>query len=110
MKRMILTAANICLLVFLLFAVPEMTSKRLGGLTVSARSPAWLLTQWGLVAALAGNLVAAWVTRRNRRDSRLCLGWTAVFGVLLVVAHLHFYGYVQFDWLKDTLLRMSRSV
>ena len=62
----------------------------------------------GLVLAAAGNTVAALGLIKSRKERKLCGEWAAVFAVLLLVQYAFNRNYINFDWLKQSLLWLQK--
>lgn len=62
-----------------------------------------MLIFYGLVVAAAANALMAMLLK-NTRTQILCWEWAAVFGGLLAIEYAYTSGYLNFDWLKKSLL------
>ena len=69
-----------------------------------------MLMFWGLSLAAAGNLLAAVGLMKDAKDRRLCRDWAIAFAGLLGVEYAFFHGYLNFDWLKRSLLWLDQHL
>ncbi|PYJ86496.1 MAG: hypothetical protein DME22_05010 [Verrucomicrobia bacterium] len=91
------------MLVVILIGVPAITSARFGSLRLSSAPKVQLLTLWGLGLAVACNSSAALWLMKDRKDRTLFWKWTFVFGALLAIEYAYYNGWLNFNWLKQTL-------
>jgi hypothetical protein len=108
MRRFFIITTNCALLVFLLIGVPAVTRAGFGNLQVSSVSAARLLTFLGLGIAAAGNILAALFFIKGRKEKLLCWEWSAVFSALLLAHWAFTRGYLNFNWLKQSLLWLQK--
>jgi hypothetical protein len=109
MRRFFIITANCALLVFLLIGFPAATGEKLGNLQVSSAPAVRLLMFLGLGTAAAGNALAAQFLIKPRKEKILCREWAAVFGALLLAQLAFTHGYLNFEWLKKTLLWLQKQ-
>jgi hypothetical protein len=62
-----------------------------------------------LALAAAGNTVGALGLFKNRKERKLCGEWAAVFAILLLVQFAFNRGYINFEWLKQSLLWLQKQ-
>jgi len=104
MQRFLIIATNCVLLALLLIGLPAATHLQMGDWQISSVSTNRQLLSGGLAAAAAGNVVAALMFIKGRKGKVLCWEWAAVFGGLLLAGYGYRHGYINFNWLKQTLL------
>ena len=104
MQRFLIVATNCGLLALLLIGLPAVSHVQLGDWQLSSAATNWQLLFWGLAAATAANVVAAFKFVTGRKGKRLCWEWAAIFGALLLASYGYRRGYFNFNWLKQTLL------
>jgi len=104
MQRFLIIATNGALLALLLIGLPAATHLQLGDWQLSSVSTSRQLLLGGLAAAMAANVAAALGFVRGRKGKVLCWEWAAVFGGLLLAGYGYLHGYLNFNWLKQTLL------
>ena len=104
MQRFVIIATNCALLALLLIGLPAATHWQLDDWQISSVSTSRQLLFWGLTVATAGNVLAALAFVKGHKGKVLCWEWAAVFGALLLAGWAYRRGYLNFNWLKDTLL------
>lgn len=107
MQRFLIISANCALLILIIIGIPAITRVEFRGLEISSAPKLKLLLFWGFGLAVALNIVAATVLVKNKKDRAVCWEWVAIFGILLVVYCAFVFGYFNFDWLKNFLLRLQ---
>jgi hypothetical protein len=65
-----------------------------------------LLLFWSLAIALGLNIFAGSFLIKAKKDRVMCWEWAALYGALLFAYCAHTFGYLNFDWLKNLLLRL----
>jgi hypothetical protein len=108
MQRLFIQGLNAALLVLIFIGLPAATRAQLGHWQVSAGGQSDGLMFWGLALAAAGNAVAALGVVKSRKERKLCGEWAAVFAALLLVLFAFNRGYINFDWLKQSLLWLQK--
>jgi hypothetical protein len=108
MQRLSIQCLNVALLVLIFIGLPAGTRAQLGHWQISAGEQSSRLMFWSLVAVASGNAVAALGLVKSRKERKLCGEWAAVFVVLLLVLFAFHHGYINFDWLKQSLLRLQK--
>lgn len=108
MQRFFIVTTNCALLVFLLIAIPAATGARLGDWQVSSAPAARLLTFCSLGIAALANVFAALFFIKGRKEKVLCWEWAAIFGALLLAHWAFARGYLNFNWLKNSLLWLQK--
>jgi hypothetical protein len=106
MQRFLIKCVNCALLIIIAIGIPAITHVEFRGLELGSEPKYKLLLFWGLGLALALNLFAASFVIKTRKDRLLCWEWAAVFGVLFFAYAALVFGYFNFDWLKNFLLRL----
>lgn len=96
-------------LLLILIGVPNITGLQFGKLFVSATLEFRMLTLGGLGMGIAANLFGAWMLRGNKQR-RACWKWAGAHAGLLVINYLVFNGQIHFEWLKDTLLWLKKTI
>ena len=104
MRRFCITVVNCALLVVVLVGIPEIAGVQLWDWRISSVPIAQMLLFWGLALVVAGNAFAALFGVHSRKERKLCWEWAAVFAVLLGVEYALAHGWLNFNWLKETLL------
>jgi hypothetical protein len=61
-----------------------------------------------LAIAVGLNIVAGSYLVKSKKERVVCWEWAAVFGVLLFAYCAFVFGYLNFNWLKNFLLRLQR--
>jgi hypothetical protein len=103
MQRVFIQCLNGALLVLLFIGLPAATRAQWGNWQISPGAQSQWLMFWGLVLAAAGNTAAALGLIKSRKERKLCGEWAAVFAALLLVQYAFNRGYINFDWLKQSL-------
>ncbi|PYI81010.1 MAG: hypothetical protein DME26_20630 [Verrucomicrobia bacterium] len=67
------------------------------------------MTLWGLGLAAAVNFVAAFLLVKDRKLRRLCQKWMLVHAAWFLLEALLFQGYINFGWLKQSLLWLRKQ-
>jgi hypothetical protein len=106
MQRFLIKCVNCALLIIIAIGIPAITHVEFRGLELGSEPKYKLLLFWGLGLALALNLFAASFLIKSRKERLLCWEWAAVFGVLFFAYAALVFGYFNFDWLKNFLLRL----
>lgn len=104
MQRFFIIATNCAFLAVLLVGLPAATDMQLGDWQIASASTARNLLFCGLAIGAAGNLLAGWMVMKGRKMKILCWEWATVFVGILLVYWGFTHGYLNFDWLKQTLL------
>lgn len=104
MRRHFVHLVNTTLLIIVFIMLPSITGRNLGSLRLSDHSVLHQLTVGALCLAIALNLAMARWTVRTRKERGICLGWTALFALFLIVSWGHAAGWLHFHWLKRSLL------
>ena len=106
-KRFVIKCVNFALLILIVIGIPSITRVEFHGLQLGSAPKLQLLLFWTLALALVLNILAASFFMKAKKDRLLCWEWAAVFGVLLFAYAAYCFGYVNFDWLKNFLLRLQ---
>ena len=104
MQRFLIKCVNCALLIVIVIGIPAAATARFWKLQIGFAPTLQMLLFWSLALALAGNIFAAAVLLKSRKDRIHCWEWAAVFGVLLFACAAFALGYLNFDWLKKFLL------
>jgi len=104
MQRLLIKCVNCGWLILLLIGLPAATRAQVGNVQLSSASTGRLLMFWALGIAAAANIFAALIFIKGRKQKILCWEWTAIFGVLLLAYYGFTRGWLNFDWLKKSLL------
>ncbi len=110
MKAFLVKSVNCALLILIVIGVPAITRVEFRGWLLGSGPALQLLLFWTLALALGLNVLAASFFMKARKDRVVCWEWAAVFGVLLFAYCAFVLGYLNFDWLKNFLLRLRRYV
>jgi surface polysaccharide O-acyltransferase-like enzyme len=101
---------NWCLLGLILIATPYVSTGKLFGVLIIDATTAQTLAIAGFALAFGFNLVGATVLfRKKAKLRRLCWKWCGIDAVFLIVFVLVLEGVVQFQWLKDWLVRIQQQ-
>lgn len=110
MRQVLIKCINCALLIVVLIGIPAITGARFGSLRISSAPRTQMLILWGLSLAAAVNGVAALGLAGDAGNRRLCRGWAFAFAGLLAIEYGFFHGYVNFDWLKQSLVWLKQHV
>ena len=110
MQRFLIKCVNFALLIIIVIGVPAVTRAQFGSFQIASAPKLQLLLFWGLSLALGGNILAAALLFKGRKERILCWEWAAVFGALLFAYNAFALGYFKFDWLKKILLWLQSRV
>ena len=110
MKAFLVKSVNCALLILIFIGVPAITHVEFRGWQLGSGPKLRLLLFWSLALALGLNVVAASFLMKARKDRIVCWEWAAVFGILLFAYCAFAFGYLNFDWLRNFLLRLQRYV
>ena len=108
MQQFLIKGVNFAMLIVIVIGIPAVTRAQLGNFQIASARPLQLLSFWGLSLALGGNILAAALLFKGRKERILCWEWAAIFGVLLFADSALALGYFKFNWLKQTLLWLQR--
>jgi hypothetical protein len=106
-KRFFIKCVNFALLILVVIGIPSVTRVEFRGLQLGSAPKLQLLLFWTLALALGLNIFAGSFLIKARKDRVLCWEWAAVFGVLLFAYSAYAFGYLNFNWLKNALLRLQ---
>jgi hypothetical protein len=110
MLRFFIITTNCAMLALLLIGLPAATRAHFGNVQLSSASSGRLLMFWGLGIAAAANILAALIFIKGRKQKIVCWEWAAVFGALLLAHWAFTRGYLNFDWLKQSLLWLQKHL
>jgi hypothetical protein len=108
MQRFFITVANCVLLAGAIIAVPAVSGVRFWHWQISSISTAQNLMMAGLMAAAAGNAMAALFLLKGRPERKLCWQWAAIFVALLGVEYAFVRGWLDLHWLQRALLWLQK--
>ena len=108
MSRFLIQCLNAVLLAVIFLGLPVAAGKEFGNWRISPVLQGQELMLWALALAGAGNGVAALGLVKGRKERKLCWEWAAVFSALLGAEYAFVRGWFNFDWLKQTLLRLRK--
>lgn len=106
MTRFLVKSINFVLLILVVVGIPAITRVEFHGWQLGSAPKLQLLLFWTLALALALNILAGSFLIKAKKDRLLCWEWAAVFGVLLFAYSAYAFGYFNFDWLKNFLLKL----
>jgi hypothetical protein len=106
-KRFLVKCVNCALLILVVIGIPAISRVQFRSLQIGSAPKLQLLLFWTLALAICLNILAASFLMKVRKDRLHCWEWAAVFGVLLFVYCAFAFGYFNFDWLKNFLLRLQ---
>jgi hypothetical protein len=107
MQRFLIKCANCAVLVLIVIGIPSITRVEFRGLEIGSDEKLRLLLFWSFALAIGLNLFAGLFLVKSKKERLLCWEWAAVFGVLLFAYCAFVFGYLNFDWLKNFLLRLQ---
>ena len=110
MQRFLIKCVNCALLIVIVIGIPAVTRAQLGHVLFASAPKLQLLLFWGLSLALAANLAAGAFVFKRRHERLLCWEWAAVFGALLFAYSAFVLGYLNFHWLKQSLLWLQNHL
>ena len=108
MQRFLIQCVNCVLLAIIFFGIPAVAGAQFGSWQIALVPQVQRLMFWGLVLAVAGNVVAALGLIKSRKERKLCWEWAAVFAGLLFMQYAYLRGYFNFNWLKQMLLWLQK--
>jgi len=109
MQRLLIHLPNAFALVVILIGIPNITSLHIFGLQLTSAAKMQKLTLWGLGLAASANLFGALFLAKDRKVRRLCQKWMLVHAACFVLEALLFHGYINFGWLKQSLLWLQKK-
>jgi hypothetical protein len=104
MRPYLIKGANCLLLILVLIGIPAVAEIRIFGLQVSPATTLQRLVLWGLLLGVAANAATTLFWAKDRKNGRLCCEWAIAFACLYLVELALSLGYLNFHWLKQTLL------
>ena len=110
MQRVLIIIANCALLVLLLIGLPVATRDQVGNLQVSSAATGRMMMLVGLGIAAGFNLLAGLFLIKAPKNKVVCWEWTAIFVALWLVHFGFIRNYINFDWLKKTLLWLQHHL
>ena len=106
MKRLLIQCVNCALLVLVVIGIPAITHVQFRSYQIGSAPTLQLLLFWTLALAVGLNIFTASFLIKARKDRVICWEWAGVFGVLLFAYSAFVFGYYNFDWLKNFLLKL----
>src|SRR5437868_4964606 len=103
MQRLLINSINCALLVIILIGVPAITHEQFWNWQISSAPMAQILMFGGLIFAIASNVLGATIFVLGPKAKALCAKWTFIFGGLLFVEYAFIRGWINFNWLQDSL-------
>ena len=110
MQRFLIKCVNFALLIIIVIGIPAVTRAQFWNFQIASVPILQWLSFWALSLALGGNILAAALLFKGRKERILCWEWAAVFGVLLFAYSAFAFGYFKFNWLKRSLLWLQSHV
>ena len=104
MHRLFIHCLNAAFLVLIFIGLPAATRAQWGNWQISRAVQSEWLIFGGLLFAAAFNAVAALGPFKSLKVRKVCMEWTVVFALLALVQYAFNRGYINFDWLKQSLL------
>jgi hypothetical protein len=108
MQKFLIKTINGGLLVIILIGIPAVTRSHFGSWDVSSVPLAQKLTFGGLALAIMINVLGATIFVPGPKAKALCAEWAFVFGGLLFLEYAFVRGWVNFNWLKSSLLWVQK--
>ena len=103
MQRFLINAVNCALLILILIGVPAITHAQFWSWQISSSPTAEKLTFGGLILAIAANVLGATIFVPGPKAKALCAKWSFIFGGILFVEYALIRGWINFNWLKNSL-------
>jgi hypothetical protein len=104
MQRFLINGVNGALLVLIFIGIPTISHKQFWNWQVSSAPTAQKLIFGGLILAIAANVFGATIFFKNPKAKELCAKWSFIFGGFLFMEFAIVRGWLNFDWLKNSLL------
>ena len=104
MQRLLIQILNFTWLFVILVGVPAATRAQFGHWQISSVPAARLAIFWGLGLAAGLNIFGAGKIIKAGKDREKCLEWAVVFGALWLAYFALVRGWINFEWLRQTLL------
>ena len=106
MKKFLIKCVNCALLILIVIGIPAITRVQFRSYQIGSAPKLQLLLFWTMALAVGLNIFAGLFFIKARKDRVLCWEWAALFGVLLFAYAAFEFGYYNFDWLKNFLLKL----
>ncbi len=106
MLRFFIKCANCAALILIVIGIPAITHVQFRSYTIGSEPKFELLLLCCLALALGLNILSASFLIKKRKDRLLCWEWAALYAVLLLVYTALIFHFLNFDWLKNFLLRL----
>ena len=103
MQRFLINAINCTLLILILIGIPAATHAQFWNWQISSTPTAQKITFGGLILAITVNVLGATIFVPGPKAKALCAKWSFIFGGLLFVEYALIRGWINFDWLKNSL-------
>jgi hypothetical protein len=105
-KKLLIKCVNCALLILIVIGIPAITRVQFRSYQIGSAPMLQLLLFWTMALALGLNIFAGLFLIKARKDRMLCWEWAAVFGILLFAYSAFVFGYYNFNWLKNFLLKL----
>jgi hypothetical protein len=109
-QKFLINCINGAVLVVLLIGVPAATRARFGRWEIGDEPTSLMVMLWGFGLAVLGNLLGATVLIKDRKGQELCARWTFVFAGFWLFEFALFRGWINFNWLKNSLLWLQKHL
>jgi hypothetical protein len=103
MQRLLINTINCALLIIIWVGVPAITHAQFWNWQISSSSTAQKLMFGGLVFAIVINVLGAILFIPGPKAKALCAKWVFIFTGLLFAEYAYIQGWINFNWLKDSL-------
>ena len=103
MQKLLINSVNCALLVIILIGIPEITHAQFGNWQLSWAPTGQRLIFGGLILGIVVNVLGAILFVPGPKAKALCAMWSFIFGGLLFVEYAFIKGWINFDWLKNSL-------
>jgi len=103
MQKLLINSVNCALLILILVGVPAITHEQFWNWQISSAPMAQKLMFGGLILAIAVNVLGATIFIPGPKAKALCAMWSFIFGGLLFVEYALIRGWINFNWLKNSL-------
>jgi hypothetical protein len=110
MQRFLINTVNSALLILIFIALPAISHKQFWNWQISSAPTTQKLIFGGLILAIAANVLGATIFIPGPKAKALCAKWSFIFGGFLFVEYAFVRGWINFDWLKNSLLWLQNHL
>jgi hypothetical protein len=110
MQRLVINTINCALLILIVIGVPAITHKQFWDWEISSTPAAQRLTFGGLILAIVVNVLGATIFVPGPKAKALCAKWSFIFGGFLFLEYAFIRDWINFNWLKNSLLWLQQHL